>query len=58
VPKAVLATLGAFEIRYDLPIVFAETSESAALEVERWAWWAAREVAENANMLLRGCRQE
>jgi DNA excision repair protein ERCC-4 len=36
-PKAVLATLGAFEIRYDLPIVFAATPESAAREIERWA---------------------
>jgi ERCC4-type nuclease len=38
-PKAVLATLGAFEVRYDLPIVYAETTESAALAIERWAWW-------------------
>jgi ERCC4-type nuclease len=55
-PKAVLATLGAFEVRYDLPVVFAETSESAALQVERWVWWFSREMVENANMLLRGCR--
>jgi hypothetical protein len=33
-PKAVLATLGAFEIRYDLPIVFAATPASAAREIE------------------------
>jgi ERCC4-type nuclease len=56
-PKAVLATLGAFEIRYDLPIVFAETVESAALQVERWAFWFCREVVENANDLLRGCEK-
>jgi hypothetical protein len=54
-PKAVLATLGAFEVRYDLPVVFAETTESAALQVERWVWWFCREVVEEANMLLRGC---
>jgi ERCC4-type nuclease len=57
-PKAVLATLGAFEIRYDLPVVFAETTESAALQVERWAFWFSREVIANANMLLRGCVKE
>jgi hypothetical protein len=52
-PKAVLATLGAFEVRY-LPIVFADTPEAGAREVERWAWWYSREVVESANDLLRG----
>ncbi len=56
-PKAVLATLGAFEVRYDLPIVFAETPEAAAREVERWVWWYSREAVENANNLLRGSVQ-
>ena len=51
-PKAVLATLCAFEVRY-LPVVFAETPEVGAREVERWAWWFSREVVENANDLLR-----
>ena len=55
-PKSVLATLGAFEIRFDLPVVFAETPEAAAREIERWSWWAAREVVENANDLLRGSK--
>jgi ERCC4-type nuclease len=54
-PKAVLATLAAFEVRYDLPVVFAETPESAALQVERWVFWFARELVESANDLLRGC---
>jgi ERCC4-type nuclease len=54
-PKAVLATLGAFEVRYDLPVVFSETTESAARMIEQWAWYYAREVTVSANMLLRGC---
>ena len=57
-PKSVLATLGAFEVRYDLPVVFSDSTESAALLVERWACWFAREVVQNANMLLRGCVKE
>jgi DNA excision repair protein ERCC-4 len=56
-PKAVLATLGAFEARYDLPTVFAETPQKGAEMIERWAWWFSREVVENANDLLRGSRQ-
>ena len=55
-PKAVLATLGAFEIRYDLPVVFAATPEAGARQIERWTWWFAREVVENGNDLLRGCK--
>ena len=57
-PKAVLATLGAFEIKFDLPIVFIETPEAAALLFERWVWWFSKEVVENANDLLRGCEKE
>jgi hypothetical protein len=56
--KAVLATLGAFELRYDLPVVFAETPEAAALQVERWIWWFAYETTVSANDLLRGCEKE
>jgi DNA excision repair protein ERCC-4 len=55
-PKAVLATLGAFSVRYDLPIVFAETPKAASQEVENWAWYFAREIVENANDLLRGSK--
>jgi DNA excision repair protein ERCC-4 len=54
-PKAVLATLDAFEVRYDLPVVFTETPEAAAKLIERWAWFFAREVVQNGNNLLRGC---
>jgi DNA excision repair protein ERCC-4 len=54
-PKAVLASLGAFEARY-LPVVFAETPEAGAREVERWCFWFVREVVENANDLLRGSK--
>jgi ERCC4-type nuclease len=56
-PKAVLATLGAFEVRY-LPVVFADTPEAGARMIEQWAWYYAREIVENANMLLRGCVKE
>jgi DNA excision repair protein ERCC-4 len=55
-PKSVLATLGAFEVRY-LPVVFAATPQEAAAIVERWCWYFAREIVENANDLLRGSQQ-
>jgi DNA excision repair protein ERCC-4 len=55
-PKAVLATLGAFEVRYSIPVVHVPTPEAGAFEVERWCWWMAREVVEAANDLLRGSK--
>ena len=48
-PRAVLHTLAAFEVRYDLPIVWASTPEAGALKVESWAWWFAREIVNAAN---------
>jgi ERCC4-type nuclease len=53
-PKAVLGTLGAFEIRYDLPLVFCETPEVASRLIERWAFYFARETVQVVNDLLRG----
>ncbi|HET9374285.1 MAG TPA: ERCC4 domain-containing protein [Chthoniobacterales bacterium] len=52
-PKAVMATLCAFEIRYDLPVVFADTPEKAGTLVERWGFWFARETVETLNELSR-----
>ena len=57
-PKSVLATLGAFEVRYDLPVLFVATPQEAAASIERWVFWFAREAVENANNLLRGCQNE
>ncbi|MHC1762685.1 MAG: hypothetical protein AB9869_00045 [Verrucomicrobiia bacterium] len=28
----------------------------AALQIERWAWWFAREVVQQTNALLRGAK--
>ena len=57
-PKAVLATLGAFEIRYLAPVVFCSTPEEAATAIERWFWWFAREVVKDANSLLCACKPD
>ena len=53
-PAAVLGTLAAFEIRYDVPVVFDPDPASAARRVESWAWYAAREAVESCNAILRG----
>jgi len=52
-PKAALNTLSAFEARYSIPVVFIPSPADAALQVESWIWWTAREIIENANTLLR-----
>jgi DNA excision repair protein ERCC-4 len=52
-PKAVLGSLNAWECRYDVPIVFSQTPEAAALDIERWAWYFACEHIKTANALAR-----
>ena len=53
-PAAVLHTLAAWEVRYDVPVVWADTPQAAARLVEGWVWWFARQMVEDANTLLRG----
>jgi ERCC4-type nuclease len=55
-PKAVLATLAAFEVRWDIPIIFIETPEAAALQIERWAFLFVREYCKRLNDLVRVSR--
>jgi DNA excision repair protein ERCC-4 len=55
-PQSVLATLNAFEVRYDLPVVFCPTASMAAQKVEAWAFWYAREAVEAVNNLYRSVR--
>lgn len=56
-PKAVLSTLAALEVRYDVPVVFCPTPEEAAERIESWAYWFARELVEQVNDLARAYRQ-
>ncbi len=51
-PKAVLASLAAFEVRYDVPVVFAPTPEDAARLIESWAHWFCRQIAKDAEPLV------
>lgn len=52
-PKAVLASVCAFEVRYDLPLVFVSTAQAGARLVERWAFYFARETVGVVNDLWR-----
>jgi hypothetical protein len=52
-PQAVLATVCAFEMRYDLPVVFVPTAQAGARLVERWAFYFARETVAVVNGLWR-----
>lgn len=42
-PRAILASLAAVEARYDIPAIFCPDEATAALKVERWAFWSWRE---------------
>jgi DNA excision repair protein ERCC-4 len=56
--KSVLSTLYAFEVRYDVPIVFAPSPLAAARQVERWAFYFSREAVAAVNDLWRSTRPE
>ena len=51
-PKAILASVTAFEIRYGLPVAFCPNPAAAALQVERWAFYYLRERLTTASELL------
>jgi DNA excision repair protein ERCC-4 len=55
-PKAVLATLAAFEVRWDIPVVFCETPEAMALLIERQSFYFVREYVKRINNLVRESR--
>jgi DNA excision repair protein ERCC-4 len=52
-PKAVLGSLSAWECRYDVPVVFAPTPIEAGIQIERWAYYFAREIVETINNMHR-----
>jgi ERCC4-type nuclease len=54
-PRAVLASLSAWEARYNVPVIYAATPEAGAVLVERWAYWMARELVRDAAALVRAC---
>ena len=51
--RAVLGSLAAWEIRFDVPMVFCPTPEIASREIERWAFYFVRELTESMNDLYR-----
>lgn len=57
-PGSVIGTLAMIEHRYEVPVVFAATPEDAALLVETWACWSAREIVTAANHLARRMTEE
>jgi DNA excision repair protein ERCC-4 len=52
-PQAVIGNLAAFEVRYDIPVVYCATPEIAARQVERWIFYFCRELIEAVNDLRR-----
>lgn len=52
-PAAVMGSLAAWEVRFNVPVVFSPSPAAAALRVERWAHYYARELHQSANALRR-----
>lgn len=53
-PKTVLATLAEYEMRFDAPVYWAPTPSEGAEMVERWTYWAAHALMQEAASLLQG----
>ena len=51
-PKAVIASVTAFEIRYQLPVAWCPTPTAAAVQIERWAIYFLRERLNQAQAIL------
>jgi ERCC4-type nuclease len=56
-PKCVLGSLYAWQARFDIPFVLTSTPEKASRLLELWAHYYCRELVQDANELLRGCRE-
>ena len=52
-PKSVLNSLHAFEVRYDVPVVWGGSRKECALLVEQWAVWFAREQLKAVEHILK-----
>ncbi len=53
-PASVIGTIRAFEVRYDIPVVYSGScSDHAALMVERWAWAFTNELTKRAKEVLK-----
>lgn len=51
-PRAIIGSLFAFEARFDVPVCFSATPESAATLIERWAVYFLRERLLSASEIL------
>jgi len=51
-PKAIIASVTAFEIRYGVPVAYCPTPAAAALQVERWAFYYMRERVKAAQEIV------
>ena len=55
-PAVIFNSLAAWEARYNVPVVWVDHPVQAAELVERWTWFFARQLVEEANTLLRGSK--
>jgi len=52
-PQAILGSLAAIEIRFNIPVVFAGSRDHAAALVEQWCFYALREHIQQAERILK-----
>ncbi len=50
-PKSILHSVNAFEVRYDIPIIWAKNATNGARYIEKWAYWYAREIQKQSEFI-------
>ena len=55
-PKAVFSSLAAWEVRYDVPLVYADTPTIGGILVANWIRSFAREVVQDAGNVIASCQ--
>jgi len=50
-PQSIIGSLATWEIRFNLPVVFSASAEQAARQLERWAFYFAREIILSAKSI-------
>ena len=56
-PNALLASIRAFEMRYDIPLVWEPDPATAALRVEEWIKYFVREVTKDSYAISQAMKQ-
>jgi hypothetical protein len=51
-PQSIMASISAWEIRFDTPVAWIPSPEEASHQIESWACWFVREILKTASTIV------